>query len=46
MFLGSASIDLLPKARGPNSIFPWNQPIAFPPAIYFEAELYNSSSDF
>ena len=27
--LGSAIIDLAPKALGPNSILPWNQPIVF-----------------
>ena len=26
---GSPRIDLLPKARGPNSMRPWNHPIAF-----------------
>ena len=27
--LGSPKIDLPPKALGPNSILPWNHPIAF-----------------
>ena len=27
-YLGLAKIDLAPSARGPNSILPWNQPIA------------------
>ena len=39
---GSANILLLPNARGPHSIFPWNQPITF--CSFIKSAIFSGSS--